>query len=199
MQNYFSLTHSQSKPYIQYQKNRGINEFFSIFNDEINSSYLSEFDFFKHINIKESVSEFLEFYAKNYLNITRPIASGLDIKGSTIYDLETLYDKDFIYDNKVFVKPTIELEDYLKYLSFVYDYSNDTITLEAILKFIYEWDSSLNYGDIKIVFEADLITIKMPQNHMRISNLYTIILVNRQTMGLPPESCLRFELYNKGA
>ena len=198
MQNPFSLTQSQSKPYIQYHKNRGINEFFSIFNNEINSSYFGDFDFFKNINIKESASEFLEFYAKNYLNITRPIASGLDIKGSTIYDLETLYDKDFIYDNKVFVRPTIDLQDFLKYLRFVFDYSNDTITTEAILRFIYDWDSSLEYGDIKIIFNANSLTIQMPQTHIKITNLYTIFLVNRQAMGLPPESCLKFELYNKG-
>lgn len=198
MENPFKLTQSQSKPYIQYQKNRGINEFFSIFNNEINARFFGDFDFFKNINIRESSSEFLEFYARYYLGILRPSGSGLDIQSSSIYDNLTMYDKDFIYDNQVFLKPTINLQDFLKYLTFIYDYSNDTITTEVILKFIYEWDSSLNYGDVKIVFNADSLTIQMPQQE-RTSNLYTIFAVHRQTIGLPPESCLKFELYNKGA
>lgn len=89
------------------------------------------------------------------------------------------------------------MQDFLKYLKFVYDYSNDTITTEVILQFIYDWDSSLEYGDIKIIFNADYLTIQMPQQE-RMSNLYSIFATHRQTMGLPPESCLKFELYNKG-
>lgn len=184
------------KPYIQYQKNQGLNDLFSVVSNMI---YDNTQDFLttwqNAINIRESQSEFLEYYARHFLGLTRPISSGVSIEGSTLYDLKTNYDSDFIYDNQVFTKPTIDLEDFLKYLKFIYDYSYETLTLEQILLLIYDWDSNLVFGDVRVDF-SDRITIKAPSTS-KIENLFNIINVNRNTMGLPAQSILNFETYLK--
>lgn len=197
MVNPFDLwTKPQLKPYIQYQKSQGLNDVFNVLSDTIYNN-AKEFinEWLNAINIKESQSEFLEFYAKHFLGITRPLSSGVSIEGSTLYDLKTEYDNGFIYDNQVFTKPTIDLTDFLKYLKFIYDYSYETLTLEQILLFIYDWDSKLVYGDVKVDF-GDTITIKTPSTS-KIENLFNIINVNRNTMGLPSQSVLNFETYFK--
>ena len=184
------------KPYIQYQKNQGLNDLFRVVSNMIydNAQYFLT-SWQNATNIRESQSEFLEYYAKYFLGLTRPISSGISVEGSTLFDLKTDYDSGFIYDNQVFTSPTIDLEDFLKYLKFIYDYSYDTLTLEQILLLIYDWDKNLIFGDVSVEF-GDTITIQAPST-TKIENLFNIINVNRNTMGLPAQSILNFTTYLK--
>lgn len=151
----FSQTTRGQYIYQQYRGLQWLRDYANFIDKYIQNKYYNKLEsMWDAIDVAASQSPFLTYYTKWYFGLYRPLG-GASI--SDYYDIGLSYDNNRIYDDAQDINGLIGPEEYLKYIRFIYDYSQQTWTLDYLMSFASDYcqipidNITLDLSDIKQV------------------------------------------------
>lgn len=181
--------------YQQYKKSQWLRDYQVVIDNYKQREYFNKLaELWEQIDVAESEHDYLTFYTKWLFGIYRPL-SGASL--SEYFDTGRSYDTGMIYDDALKANGLITAEQYLKYIKFIIDYSQETWTIDYILKFVADY-CEININDI-IVDRSNKTEIKVILPNQDTTNEFIKVELNyRDEMGLPFGDVLSFEVNISG-
>lgn len=180
------------KLYQQYANSSALVDFFKALREEVQDIYFNQIGgWLGAINIQNSDEDFLQFYCLNYLGIARPLGVSSGSSG-VVWDFADWDDEETTWDPYIAENSVISKEDFLAYVRFIFDWRVGVWTIDVIIKVLLDWGLELDTIDSILFDKYEPITIYVKQSSLQ-SGIFNLIMLNRDTMGLPPTCSLRFE------
>lgn len=130
----FNVTARGQYIYQQYQSVEWLKKYGKFIDDYIQKNYFDKLrSMWDAMDVAESLDAYLTFYTKHYFGLHRPLASS---SLSERWDIGLNYDDNIIYDDAQDANGLITGAEYLKYIKFIYDYTNETWHPTFLLEFI---------------------------------------------------------------
>lgn len=178
--------------YQQYQRLEWLKRYAKFIDDYIQANYFDKLqEMWETMNVAESLDPYLTFYTKYLFGLYRPLG-GASI--SEYYDLNLLYDNDVIFDDALIANGLITADQYLKYIKFIYDYSQETWHIDHIIAFTADYCNitpEMIYVDYT---DLNRIKVKIPSVALAGADFIKLIINYYDEMCLPFPNILDFSL-----
>lgn len=181
--------------YQQYQKLEWLKKYAKFIDNYIKTNYFDKLkSMWETMDVGESLDPYLTFYTKWYFGLFRPLASA---SMSEFYDIGRLYDNDMIYDDAQEADGLVSGEDYLKYIKFIYDYTQETWHIDHIVAFVADYCNiypTLIYVDYS---NKNMIKIKIPSSTVMGADFIKLMINYYDAMCLPFPNVIDFVQMNE--
>lgn len=137
MANVFDLKVRGQYIYQQYRSLTWLRDYAGFIDSYIQITYYDSLqEMWDTMNVAESEDPYLTFYTKWLFGLYRPLG-GASV--SDYFDIGLPYDSSRIYDDASENNGLILADEYLKYIKFIYDYSEPTWSLDYIMRFAADY------------------------------------------------------------
>lgn len=178
--------------YQQYQKLEWLKKYAKFIDEYIQKNYFDKLkSMWETMDVGESLDPYLTFYTKWLFGLYRPLG-GASI--SDYYDLNLLYDNGRIFDDAQEADGLIQGEDYLKYIKFIYNYTQETWHIDHIIAFVADY-CKIDPTDIYVDYSnKNVIKIKIPSTALTGADFIKLTINYYDAMCLPFPNVLDFVL-----
>lgn len=187
----FDVRAPSQRIYQQYRAQQWLRDYAVLIDNFIQENYFSILEsMWDEIDVADSEADYLTFYTKWYFGLFRPLG------GSSIaefYDAGIRYDMDKKYDDASKANGLITAEQYLKYIKFIYDYSQETWTIDYIIRFVADY-CGISPTDIELDYSnKNEIVVILPQLD-KCGDFIKLEISYREAMCMPFSNIVTFNL-----